>query len=158
MINPQWLELPMSRTMFYGLKDVRAIEVRLYFTLCFAGCLVDFNALVLLSSTIVQLTLVISTSLISNNRLSRSEIWSLPKLETLTKGKKKCCGKEEKLLLRSNFAAFPQYFQYISNQESNYTYICQLWLFELFFPQLCKSDMSRYGYLEVFRRVPWNSR
>ena len=29
MINPQWLELPMSRTIFYGPKDVRAIEVRL---------------------------------------------------------------------------------------------------------------------------------
>ena len=31
MINPQWLELLMSRTIFYGPKDVRAIEVRLYF-------------------------------------------------------------------------------------------------------------------------------
>ena len=30
MINPQWLEVPMSRTIFYGPKDVRAIEVRLY--------------------------------------------------------------------------------------------------------------------------------
>ena len=30
MINPQWLELIMSRTNFYGPKDVRAIEVRLY--------------------------------------------------------------------------------------------------------------------------------
>ena len=30
MINPQWLELPMSRTIFCGPKDVRAIEVRLY--------------------------------------------------------------------------------------------------------------------------------
>ena len=30
MINPQWLELPKSRTIFYGPKDVRAIEVRLY--------------------------------------------------------------------------------------------------------------------------------
>ena len=32
MINPQWLELPMSRTNFQGPKDVRAIEVRLYFS------------------------------------------------------------------------------------------------------------------------------
>ena len=32
MINPQWLELPMARTIFYGPKDVRAIEVRLYMT------------------------------------------------------------------------------------------------------------------------------
>ena len=30
MINPQWLELPMSRTNFYGPKDIRAVEVRLY--------------------------------------------------------------------------------------------------------------------------------
>ena len=30
MINPQWLELPMSRMNFHGPKDVRAIEVRLY--------------------------------------------------------------------------------------------------------------------------------
>ena len=30
MINPPWLELPMSRTIFYGPKDVRAMEVRLY--------------------------------------------------------------------------------------------------------------------------------
>ena len=30
MINPQWLELPMSRMNFHGPKDVRAIEVWLY--------------------------------------------------------------------------------------------------------------------------------
>ena len=30
MINPKWLEQPMSRTNFHGPKDVRAIEVRLY--------------------------------------------------------------------------------------------------------------------------------
>ena len=28
----------------------------------------------------------------------------------------------------------------------------------IIFPQFCKSDMSRFGYLEVFQRVPWNSR
>ena len=26
---------------------------------------------------------------------------------------------------------------------------------DLFFPQFCKSDLSMYGYLEVFQRVPW---
>ena len=26
-----------------------------------------------------------------------------------------------------------------------------MWLIELFFPQFCKSDMPRYGYLEVFQ-------
>ena len=30
MLNPLWLELPMFRTIFYGLKDVQAIEIRLY--------------------------------------------------------------------------------------------------------------------------------
>ena len=30
MINPQWLELHMSRTIFYDPKDARAIEVWLY--------------------------------------------------------------------------------------------------------------------------------
>ena len=30
MINPQWLELPMSRTNFHGPKDARAIEIQLY--------------------------------------------------------------------------------------------------------------------------------
>ena len=32
MVNSQWLELPMSRTNSHGPNDVRAIEVRLYFT------------------------------------------------------------------------------------------------------------------------------
>ena len=30
MINPQWLKLPMSRTNFYGPKNVWAIEDKLY--------------------------------------------------------------------------------------------------------------------------------
>ena len=30
MINPQWLELPISRTNFHSPKDVRVIEVWLY--------------------------------------------------------------------------------------------------------------------------------
>ena len=45
------------------------------------------------------------------------KIWSLSKHENLTTGKK-YCGKEEKLLLRSNFSSFPQYFHYISNFKS----------------------------------------
>ena len=45
MINPQWLELPMSRTIFYGPKDVRAIEVRLYlFLISFFFCFAKKNA------------------------------------------------------------------------------------------------------------------
>ena len=30
MSNPQWVELPLSRTYFHGSKGVRAIEVLLY--------------------------------------------------------------------------------------------------------------------------------
>ena len=33
-----------------------------------------------------------------------------------------------------------------------------MWLIKLVFPLFCKSDMSKYGYLEVFKKVPWNSR
>ena len=66
--------------------------------------------------------------LLSGTRLSwitaylEVKIWSLPKHENLTTGKK-YCGKEEKLLLRSNFSSFPQYFQYISNFRSPITHI-----------------------------------
>ena len=31
IINPQWLELSMSRAIFHGPKDVRAIETLLYY-------------------------------------------------------------------------------------------------------------------------------
>ena len=33
-------------------------------------------------------------------------------------------------------------------------FICEIWLFSCYFPQFCTSDMSKYGYLEVFQRVP----
>ena len=32
-------------------------------------------------------------------------------------------------------------------------FICEIWLFDWYFPQFCTSDMSKYGYLEVFQRV-----
>ena len=37
-------------------------------------------------------------------------------------------------------------------------FICEIWLFDWYFSQFCKSDMSKYGYLEVFQRVPSISR
>ena len=64
---------------------------------------------------------------LSGTRLSRItaylevKILSLPKHENL-KTSKKYCGKEEKLLQRSNFSSFPQYFRYISNIKSPITY------------------------------------
>ena len=30
-------------------------------------------------------------------------------------------------------------------------FICEIWLFDWYSPQFCTSDMSKYGYLEVFR-------
>ena len=42
MINPQWLELSMSRTNFQGPKDVRAIEVRLYYYIDFSDLLTPY--------------------------------------------------------------------------------------------------------------------
>ena len=30
-------------------------------------------------------------------------------------------------------------------------FICEIWLFDWYFPQFCTSDMSKYGYLEVIR-------
>ena len=37
-------------------------------------------------------------------------------------------------------------------------FISEIWLFDWYFPQFCTSDMSKYGYLEVFQRVPSTSR
>ena len=37
-------------------------------------------------------------------------------------------------------------------------FICEIWLLDGYFPQFCTSDMSKYGYLEVFQRVPSTSR
>ena len=53
---------------------------------------------------------------------------------------------------RSNFSSFPQYFQYISIFRSQITYSfvkcgCSIYCF----PHFCNSDISRYGYLDVFR-------
>ena len=74
------------------------------------------------------------------------KIWSLPKHENLTKGKK-YCGKEEKLLL-SNFSSFPQYFQY-SYLKSPITYIfvkcgCSNYFFLNFAYLICRgTDISK---------------
>ena len=85
---------------------------------------------------------------ISNNRLSLSEIWSLRKHENLTTGKK-YCGKEEKLLLRSNFPSSPQHVQYISNFKSPITYLLNVINRIIFFLNsanlICRgTDISKY--------------
>ena len=77
------------------------------------------------------------------------KIWSLPKHGNLTTGKK-YCGKEEKLLLRSNFSSFPQYFQYISNFKSPITYVfvkcgCSNYFFFNSANLICRgTDISKY--------------
>ena len=62
---------------------------------------------------------------------------------------------------RSNFSSFPHYFIYIyiSNFRSQITHSfvkcdCSIYCF----PHSLNSDMLRYGHLEVFQWVPWNSR
>ena len=61
--------------------------------------------------------------------------------------------------IAQQFLIFSKIFSvYLYFQKSNSIFICVMWLFELFFPQVCNSGMSRYGYLEVFQRVPWISR
>ena len=62
----------------------------------------------------------------------------------------KYCGKEEK--------SFRQSFQNISNLGVRlHIHSVQDGCSINCFPQFCKSDMSKYGYLEVFYRVPWIS-
>ena len=77
------------------------------------------------------------------------KIWPLPRHENLTTGKK-YCGKEEKLLLRSNFSSFPQYFRYISNFKSPITYVfvkygCSNYFFLNSANLICRgTDISNY--------------
>ena len=100
---------------------------------------------------ILQLTLVISTSLISNNRLSRSENL-VPVYHGNLTSSNKILWKRGEIAPQMQYLLFSTIFSiYLQLQEPNYIYICEMWLFDLFCPQFCKSDMSRYGYLEVFR-------
>ena len=102
-----------------------------------------------------QCTLVISTTLISNNRLSQSEYKVLLKHENLTTGNKILWKKgeiapEEQVLLSIVFSV------YLYINESNNIFICEKWLFDVFFPQFCKFDMSRYGCFREFLELREN--
>ena len=77
----------------------------------------------------------------------------------------KYCGTEEKLLLKSNFKGeiapeeqcllFSTIFFTISLTSRVHLHINLLNVFvRIICPQFCKSDVSRYGYLEVLQRVP----
>ena len=101
---------------------------------------------------IIQSTLVISNSLISNNRFSRSENL----VPVLTQ---RSINRQQNIVeKRRNFSSFPQYFQYISNLGVKlHIHFVKGGCSINCFPQFRKSDMSNDGYLEVFHRVPWIS-
>ena len=96
-----------------------------------------------------------SRLLLSRPRLSRItaylevKTWSLLKNENLIQVTK-YCGKEEKLLQRSNFSSFPQYFQHISNFKSPITSTfvkcgCSIYFFLKSANLICRStDISKY--------------
>ena len=87
---------------------------------------------------------------LSRTRLSRItaylevKILSLPKHENLTTSKK-YCGEEEKLLLRSNFSSFPQYFRYVSNVKSPNIY------------KFVKCGCSNYFFLNFENLICWGT-
>ena len=98
-----------------------------------------------------QSTLVISTSVISNHRLSRRENLVLvltPKskirLQNIVEKSRNCSWGAISPLSYNIFNI------YLWLKKSHYIVICEIWLFKLFFPEYYKSDMSKYGYLEVF--------
>ena len=76
---------------------------------------------------------------LSRPRLSRItayfevKIWSLFKHEYLATGNKKYFGKEEKLLLRSNFSSFPHIFSISQTSGVKLHIIFEMWQFNLFF-------------------------
>ena len=86
------------------------------------------------------------------------KIWSLFLHETMTTGKK-IMWKRGEIAPKEQFLLFSTLFYiYISNFRSQITYSFVKWGCSIYFPHSRNSDMSRYGYLEVFQWVPWNSR
>ena len=112
-----------------------------------------FVAIQLMYKIRIQSTLIISTSIISNNHLSRSEIL-VPVLTWKSKKRKQNIVEKRSnfssfpqyfqyIYLRSNFSSFPQFFQYISIFRSQITYSfvkggCSIYCF----PHFCNSYIS----------------
>ena len=77
------------------------------------------------------------------------KIWSLFKHENLTTGYK-ILWKRGEIAPKEQFLLFSTIFSiYFQLQESNYIYICKMWLFDLFFHNsanlICRStDISKY--------------
>ena len=102
-------------------------------------------------SKIVTLTHIYSWLSLSRTRLSRSENLVPVLTQRSTNRQQNIVEK------RRNFSSFPHYFQYIFNLgvklhihsvKGGCSINC--------FPQFRNSDMSKYGYLEVFQSVPWS--
>ena len=103
----------------------------------------------------IQPTLVISTSVISNNRLSRGE--NLNPILNLTTGNKLLWIRGE-IAHNEQFLLFPTYFSTsltpgVKLHTSFIKFGCSIHCF----PRFYKSDMSKYGYLEVFQQCPLTS-
>ena len=90
---------------------------------------------------LIQLTLVISTLLISNNRLSRSEKSGPNFNMEIYKYLKQYCGKE-----KSNFSSFQDIFNISLASGSNYVHLWNV-VARFIFSFLYFPNMSRYGYL-----------
>ena len=76
------------------------------------------------------------------------KILSLPKHENLTTGEKYV----------GNYSSFYNIFAIsLTSRVQLHINLLNV-VVRIIFPQFCKSDMSKYGYLEVFQRVPWNSK
>ena len=107
----------------------------------------------------IQSTLVISTSVISNNRLSQRENLILVLTHKSNIRYQNSVGKRRNCSSGTIYPLFHNIFNiYFLLNESNYMFICEIWLFHWYFPQFCKSDLSKYGFLEVFQRFPLTSR
>ena len=120
----------------------------------------------------IQSTLVISNSLISNNHLSQSENLvpvltqrSTNRQQNIVEKRRNCSNRQQNIVEKRrncSLGAISPLFYNIFN-ISNLGVKLKIHSVKggcliNCFPQFRKSDMSKYGYLEVFRRVPWISR
>ena len=108
---------------------------------------------------IIQLTLVISNSLISNNRLCRCENLVPVLTQRSTNRQQNIVGKRRNCSLGAISPLFHNILNIISNlgvKLKIHSVKGSCWI--NCFPQFRKSDMSKFGYLEVLHRVPWISR
>ena len=106
----------------------------------------------------IQSTLVISNSLISNNRLSRRENLVPVLTQRSTNRQQNIVEKRRNCSLGAISPLFHNILNisltgvelHIHSVKGGCSINC--------FPQFRKSDMSKYGYLDVFHRAPWSSR